>query len=449
MTDGACIRYNACVLLLRRPSPALVLLLAAIACGPPPPPPGPPAFEPFSLADGERHEVTLTLDAEGEAVLALEGELDGVAWRTANAESVTIEVIVDRKVRRHLIWTDTPAGTHRAAVGRLGAGDHTVRLTRVAEQTRAHEATLRVTGTSLTLSPEQTLARFAPILLGREDSAFTDVPLILYGHERSDGALEYTVVFSNEDGGTGAKPKVLVAEWGRLSDIEWALTVERDADGNATARTFQGIFHGSLSFAGPMEGEHALLNVATNNGVFADDGEASPFRIGLPVVAFEPGPGRPREAVVDDVPGAVALIDDEGMREGKIDPACADPSKVWLAKCYAYVDVTVSASAGLGERRLWGLEARTERGDVFRSEADLGQAGRLNRTGQVRVAIPVGPDQEVAEVRAYFVDDGEVPIELTFSAPILRRWTGSEWKVMPGDETVVIGGTTDSGLLWP
>ena len=41
--------------------------------------------------------------------------------------------------------------------------------------------------------------------------------------------LRYSVVFSNEDGGTPSDR--LMATWGRLTDIEYVYAVERDTDG--------------------------------------------------------------------------------------------------------------------------------------------------------------------------------------------------------------------------
>ena len=65
---------------------------------------------------------------------------------------------------------------------------------------------------------------YAPVLFARLNTVgqFSDIPLLLYcEHLRVDGedTLQYTVIFSNEDGGTSTR--ALMARWGRTTDIEY------------------------------------------------------------------------------------------------------------------------------------------------------------------------------------------------------------------------------------
>ena len=51
---------------------------------------------------------------------------------------------------------------------------------------------------------------------------FSDIPLLLYCERLKDegeDVLQYTVIFSNEDGGTSTR--TLMARWGRTTDIEY------------------------------------------------------------------------------------------------------------------------------------------------------------------------------------------------------------------------------------
>ena len=81
------------------------------------------------------------------------------------------------------------------------------------------------------LAPDSLAQRYAPIVYGRDlpevpgpyENNHTDVPLLTYHEQRADAAgntvLEYTVIWSNEDGGTNTP--ALMARWGRTTDIEW------------------------------------------------------------------------------------------------------------------------------------------------------------------------------------------------------------------------------------
>jgi len=60
----------------------------------------------------------------------------------------------------------------------------------------------------------------------------SDIPLIVYCERLSEngvGFLQYTVIFSNEDGGTSTR--ALMARWGRTTDVEY---VYRAFPGRAT-----------------------------------------------------------------------------------------------------------------------------------------------------------------------------------------------------------------------
>jgi hypothetical protein len=398
-----------------------LLLLAACAANPTSPP-EPPAL-PRAMVSGETQVVELELSAEGEAVLELSGWVEGAWWGQAGAESVVVWIRVDDAVQRHLVWsTGAAVSSHRVALGALAAGKHRVKLDYSPTLSPAKSATLRLETATLALHPDPELARHAPVLFGREDSARNDSPALLYGRRDGD-MLRYTLVFTNEDGGTGNNPRQLVAQWGRLTDIETVLEV------NAVTGEvrYQGLGHGLYAFKGRSEGTHPLLWVATSNGIFADDGSPAPFRFAPAVVAFDDS-ARPREAVMEEHPWLFELMDDEAAREGKLDPACVDPLRVWASRCYALIDLQVSATPALGSRLLGGVDVLGG-GVAHRSEAGLESLGRLARTGWVRVAVPVGR-APVEAVRLYAVPDGQGAFTLTARNP--RGFQlGSEGAVKP------------------
>ncbi len=81
-----------------------------------------------------------------------------------------------------------------------------------------------------------------PEIAGRWENARTDVPMLAYhaSTPNADGTrtIEYTVIWSNEDGGTNSP--ALMARWGRTTDIEWIYRVRVDAAGNALAAVYHG-----------------------------------------------------------------------------------------------------------------------------------------------------------------------------------------------------------------
>ena len=82
-------------------------------------------------------------------------------------------------------------------------------------------------------NPQYLVYAYAPVVYGRSTSALHDVPMLMYGTvaPASGGAhvLSYVVVFSHEDGGTGFLPFVEWGTWGRMTDIDNAIsfTVKR------------------------------------------------------------------------------------------------------------------------------------------------------------------------------------------------------------------------------
>src|SRR5207247_7243966 len=119
--------------------------------------------------------------------------------------------------------------------------------------------------------------------------------------------LRYSVVFTNEDGGTPIDR--LMATWGRTTDIEAVYEADLDAQGRLLADRYQAPEHEVKAFAGPRQGRHPLLWVSTDNNMVDDHGAALP-RFAPAAVPFDLT-GVSREAVMDAEPWTYRVTAEE------------------------------------------------------------------------------------------------------------------------------------------
>ena len=159
----------------------------------------------------------------------------------------------------------------------------------------------------------------APIVYARPNTVgrFTDVPLVMwYEVEPTERGTRYrySVIFSNEDGGTSTDR--LMATWGRTTDIEYLYSVEVDADGAIVGEDMQGPEHEILPFKGKREGRHPLLWVSTENNMVLDHGDdigslcAGSLAVDLDEGLARGGDGRQPVALRGDGAGAAARRQD-------------------------------------------------------------------------------------------------------------------------------------------
>jgi hypothetical protein len=183
-------------------------------------------------------------------------------------------------------------------------------------------------------SPAYLVLRYAPVVYGRDlpelgspyQNAVTDTPLIAW-HEITPAAtpghqvLTYSVVWSNEDGGTNTP--ALMARWGRTTDIEWVYSVEVDERGTRVAGsdTYQAANHQTLRFTGRYEGDHPLLETCTVNNNMCDVVD-DPMRFFLSALQTRPA-DQAREHLMDTNPWTYQVMAKEMIREGKIEPPSA------------------------------------------------------------------------------------------------------------------------------
>ena len=167
-------------------------------------------------------------------------------------------------------------------------------------------------------NPQYLATAYAPVMYGRSTSALHDVPLVVdaTATPASGGAtdLSYTFIWSHEDAGTGFVPFLESGTWGRMTDIENAISFTVNADGTTSNASYlwggepatgfpdsQGALQEvDEPFNGQWDGNHPVLRDATGNNDFSTSG-TTPFRFQLAPV---PGPaaGQTRESVMDANP---------------------------------------------------------------------------------------------------------------------------------------------------
>jgi hypothetical protein len=144
----------------------------------------------------------------------------------------------------------------------------------------------------------------------------------------------YTVIISNEDGGT--QTAALMARWGRTTDIEWVVDVQVDPQGKVINSIYQGVSHETKTFQGNREAGHPLFLIKSDNNNFADDGD-SPMRFTLRPVGVDLSQ-HSREWVMDQHPWTHTIMAEEMTREGKITTARTLGARIADLRSYLYVD---------------------------------------------------------------------------------------------------------------
>jgi hypothetical protein len=397
-----------------------------------------------------------------EVVVTLTAGCERCDWGEAGREAAALVLSVDGKYSQHLILSRGEAlADYRVALGALAAGPHRLQIRRDRRASARDVGTITVRPARFAFVPEDArdhaMLAFAPILHARPDTLerFTDLPLLMWcERETIPGGvrLRYSVVFSNEDGGTPIDR--LMATWGRATDIEYVYSVELDDAGKLLGEEFQGKDHQRLPFRGPHEGTHPLEWVVTDNNMVGDQGDTTrryalaPERFDLTDVS--------REAVMDAHPWTYRVSAQEARREGRIAEDARpgtgkipDPRRFAnLEACSQVEDAALSfalGAAGPGDETRWyesdgGLpKLRVARSGCFRSAVALppGEAGRLvalRLRAHTRLPEegepPLPPGSGRARVtrinKLFLLGDGDEPAENLFA------WVGEADLVAEG-----------------
>ena len=163
---------------------------------------------------------------------------------------------------------------------------------------------------------------------------------------------QYTVIFTNEDGGTPADR--LMATWGRTTDIEFVYGITTGTPEHPSEELIQTAGHRWVAFSGPRVGSHPILWVATDNNMVADHGADD-------LIGFAPAPEqvalgeRSREAVMDAEPWTYAVTSAEAVREGRVGAGplprsgvIPDPRRYAVVEaCAEVADATLAFDVGM------------------------------------------------------------------------------------------------------
>jgi len=166
-------------------------------------------------------EKKFSATAESEALLDLTASAPGTSWRERGAEAAVATIYIDGRYHQDVIlFAGARDFTYQLTLGRVGTGEHSLRVEFNRKQSAEKATNIKIGDAKITTidrkHPEfQALAR-APIIYARPDTIgkFSDIPLLEYYEFERAGVgerLTYTVIFSNEDGGT--QTTALMARW--------------------------------------------------------------------------------------------------------------------------------------------------------------------------------------------------------------------------------------------
>ena len=258
-------------------------------------------------------------------------------------------------------------------------------------------------------TPEHELYRRAPVLELRADTIGEDTDLPLYAYaERlpAEGgvAWRYSVVFSNEDGGTPTR--ALFARWGRTTDIEQVYEV-RTGGGKVAGESFQGPDLVTRTFSGRRQGEAPVLLVATLNNMVIDRGRS------LAAVRLVPSlaelSAATRESTMDARPWVYRRMAQELAAEGRIvENAPLDERWPRVApdpRAHLYLEARLRLDRAVAVA--WVTDRAGRRFWSHYGKAPLA----IDRDGWVRTAVAVGagPAASIAEAGWACLEDPESP----------------------------------------
>lgn len=354
------------------------------------------------LARAEAAPVTFETRVRSEAIATITATCDTCAWDVPGREAVVLRLTLDGRYQQHLPLVRTGRAAYRVMLGRVEPGRHTLT---VEDDPRLTAARLRG-GASATIDTvvvdqvtagdaEYTALSLAPIVYARPDAVgrFTDVPVLMWYDVEPTARgtrYRYSVVFTNEDGGTPADR--LMATWGRTTDIEYLYSVELDRQGAILDDDIQGPKHEILPFSGRREGRHPLLWVATDNNMVRARGRTAVRYAPAPVAVSLADVSR--ETVMDAHPWLYALAAQELTREGKI-VADAPPRQGTIPDPRRFVHI--EACGEVADHALaFAVRVGTEWFTSDRGVTDY----RIVRDGCFRGAIPLPAAAGIRDVRA-------------------------------------------------
>lgn len=351
-----------------------------------------------SLAAQTLTEKTFQLTSEAEVLLDLTASAPGTSWLEAGREAATAGLFVDGKYQQDVILFDgAQRHTYQVMLGRLQPGEHRFRVEFNRAQSAAQAQTIEIHDAKLTVvdrqHPEFLALAHAPMLFARPNTIgkFSDVPLLAYYEKLPKGAgtlLRYTVIFSNEDGGT--QTAGLMSRWGRTTDIEYVCETEFDAQGREIKTIFQGANHVDTEFAGDRDGEHPLFFTLTDNNNFTVK-RTSAMRFAPRPLFFDLSRAA-REEVMDQHPWTYRVMAEEMLREGKITENRAIGRLIADLRRYLMIEASSTQNGAVAVSFAVKLK-----GDAHWYTSDWGITGyKIERSGYFRSTVLLPPKTKLA-----------------------------------------------------
>ncbi len=342
-----------------------------------------------------------TTSQTAEVVATVTMSSPGSDWAKRGSEAAVASVSLDGKPHQHIvIFAGSKDYEYRVSLGSLLPGEHEITIERDDRQSAPGSAleakSLRIQEIPASHADYDVYAN-APILFARLNTVgkFSDIPLLLYCErleENSEPVLQYTVIFSNEDGGTSTR--ALMARWGRSTDIEYVYK-RFTKSGKATV---QGKNHVETTFTGEHDGNHPLLMPVTDNNMIAAASHESPLQFRLAPVLVDLSKSS-REQVMDQVPITYTVMIKELEREGKLRPfGVTAAEKISTPRNYIFIDYHATLTNGA-----LTVLARTKDGNLYASDLGRGDFA-IARDGYVRTTIELPPNSTPTEIREFLFE---------------------------------------------
>ena len=362
-------------------------------------------------------EQSFRATGESEAILELTASSPGASWIEAGRESAGVRIFLDGRHHQDLmLYGGAQPFAYRLLLGRVAAGDHVVRIDFEKRLTAPGLDRAVVNDLKIELleraNPEFEAISHAPILYARPNTIgrFSDVPLLMYYEKEKQNGLtvyRYTVIFSNEDGGT--QTSGLMARWGRTTDIEWVCEAHLDSTGRAVKVIYQGVNHETKELRSSKEGEHPRMLIASDNNNF-DDQRVSEFRFAPRPIAADLSRAS-REEVMDRQPWIYRIMAEEMIREHKIISQRTLGQSIADLRNYLYLDLhslqlngsAISLAVKLSGDPKWytsnlGINSyKVDRGGFFRTTILLPPGTKSQQIERVAVRCDVATNPRNSE----------------------------------------------------
>jgi CheY-like chemotaxis protein len=284
------------------------------------------------------HAGVFTVSKASEVVAELDMRAVGTDWAEQGREARLATLVLDGEPQQQvMLYAGSDQFTYTVFLGKIAAGEH--RLDYSGQGVELIAARFREDASDVVAN--------APVFYARANTIgkFTDIPLVLYCERLSENGnpfLQYTLIFSNEDGGTSTR--ALMARWGRTTDVEYVYRAFLSPDGSVHRATIQVEDHKEKEFKGHRDGSHPLLMPVTDNNMIGEVDKPNPIRYQIAPVLVDLA-GHSREEVMDQHPITYKLMSKEIKREEKLRPfGTVDGEKISDPRNYLYVEMQLGRS---------------------------------------------------------------------------------------------------------